>query len=44
MEVINFLIVNGVRGSCVVNGVVNGVGIRIGGVDINIRRFVVNGV
>lgn len=34
MEVINSLIANGVRGSRVANGVVNGAGIRNGGVDI----------
>lgn len=43
MEVINSLIANGVRGSRVANGVVNGAGIRTGGVDINTRRFAVNG-
>eukprot|EP00105_Crassostrea_gigas_P041796 XP_019925944.1 PREDICTED: uncharacterized protein LOC105335702 isoform X5 [Crassostrea gigas] len=43
MEVINSLIANGVRGSRVANGVVNGAGIRTGGVDINTRRFAANG-
>lgn len=43
MEVINSLIANGVRGSRVANGVVNGAVIRTGGVDINTRRFAVNG-
>lgn len=43
LEVINSLIANGVRGSRVANGVVNGAGIRTGGVDINTRRFAVNG-
>jgi hypothetical protein len=49
MEVINALIANGVRGSRVANGFIDGIGaanggIRTtGGVDINSRRFAVSG-
>lgn len=49
MEVINALVANGVRGSRVSNGFAdniggtNGAGIRTGGIDINTRRFAVNG-
>lgn len=49
MEVINALVANGVRGSRVANGFIDGIGgtngggIRTGGGDINSRRFAVNG-
>lgn len=49
MEVINALVANGVRGSRVANGFIDGIGgtngggIRTGGGDINTRRFAVNG-